>query len=224
MELHALHKIVLGSLDNLQVATLQHIVKGDGRGVTADDCHPLDALRLIAVNALLGDGVNARHKLNIHRAVRLGGDGLVYAVPRDVELDARYNAVLGSLLDMTCAVGFGVDFQIEIHGVRSSRSHCLLAYAAPDEHIIAARVDILLCRHRHGRGNHPVARKGVLVAVSGYGDAVCGKPHIGHGIVGVREGKAVFLGVGVVFEGIGACPALASCGKARNGVMLCHLG
>jgi len=45
-------------------------------------------------------------------SISFGGDGLVYAVPRDVEPNARYNAVLGSLLDMTCAVGFGVDFQI----------------------------------------------------------------------------------------------------------------
>ena len=58
----------------------------------------------------------------------------------------------------------------------------------------------------------------------GYGDAVCRKLHVGHSFVGVRKGKAVFLDVGVVFEGIGACPALASCGGTRNGVILCHMG
>ena len=59
MELHALHKIVLGCFDNLQTATLQGIAERDRRRFPADDCHGLGFLRLVAVDGLLRDGVSA---------------------------------------------------------------------------------------------------------------------------------------------------------------------
>ena len=223
MELYALHQIVLGIFDNLQVATLQGVIKGHGRGMTAYDCYSLNALRLIAVNRLFCDGVNARHKLNIHRAVRFGRYGFIHSVARDIELNARNNTVLGSLFNMTCAVGFGVDFEIEIYRVGSTRNHSLFAYAAPDEHIVGIEINLLLCGYRYGRGNHFVARKGVFVTASGYGNTACRKLDIGERIVGVLNRQAVFLGIGIVFQRIGVCLALVSCRKARNGIMVCHL-
>lgn len=60
MELHALHKIVLGCFHNLKASTLQGIAERDRRGFPADDCYGLGFLRLIAVDGLFRDGVSAR--------------------------------------------------------------------------------------------------------------------------------------------------------------------
>ena len=60
MELHAFHQIVLGRFHNLKAATLQGVAEHDSRGLSPDNRHGLGLLRLIAVNALLRDGISAR--------------------------------------------------------------------------------------------------------------------------------------------------------------------
>ena len=175
MEFHALHQIVLGAFDNLQTATLQRIAESHGRGVTAYDSNSLNALRLISVNRLFCDGVDPRHQRNIYRAVCFGHDGLIYAVARNIEFDARYNTVLRSLFNKTRSVGFSIKLEIEIYRVGSSRNHCLLAYAAPDKHLVAIQIDGFLCGYRNWRGNHIVACKGVLISASGHLNAACRK-------------------------------------------------
>ena len=175
MEFHSFHQIVLGAFDNLQTATLQRIAEGHGRGMTAYDSNSLNTLRLISVNRLFCDGVDPRHQRNIYRTVCFGHDGLIYAVARNIEFDARYNTVLRGLFDKTRSVGFGINLKIEIYRVGSARNHCLLAYAAPDKHFIAIQINGFLRRYRNRRGNHLFARKGVLTSASGHLNAACRK-------------------------------------------------
>jgi len=94
---------------------------------------------------------------------------------RNIEFDARYNTILRCLFDKTCSVGFGIKFEIEIYRVGSSRNHCLLAYAAPDKHLVAIQINGFLCGYRNWRDNHFVACKGVLISASGYLNAACRK-------------------------------------------------
>ena len=115
MELHALHDAVLGSLYHLQTATLQDVVEVHGGRPAADEGHGLGLLRLVAVNALLGDGVGGGEQAlhgEVPLCVRLYG--LVEAVTLDVERDARNNAVLGSLFEGNRAGG-GLDVEIRPH-------------------------------------------------------------------------------------------------------------
>ena len=95
----------------------------------------------------LFQSVNQR---NIYRAVCFGHDGLIYAVARNIEFDARYNTVLRGLFDKTRSVGFGIKLEIEIYRVGSARNHCLLAYAAPDKHFVAIQINGFLCGYRIG--------------------------------------------------------------------------
>ena len=119
MKLHALHKIVLGSLYHLQTATLQGVIEIDRGCLAADERNCLGLLRLITVNGLLRDGIGCREQaLHGEVAVGIGLYGLIKAVAFDMERDACHNAILGSLFEGNRTCGrFHIDIRLYAVGI-----------------------------------------------------------------------------------------------------------
>ncbi len=124
---------------------------------------------------------------------------------------------------MADAFGFRVQLEIEKHRIFGAGGHCLLAGAAPDEHLAHAEVGFLLCGDRHGVGNHVLACEGILIPAAGDGNAAGGKIDVCQGIVGIRERQAVVVICLIILHCIGLRVALAAGGEARHNVVLGHL-
>ena len=118
MELHAFHQTVLAGLGYGQIAALQNIVEGYGGCTPSDDCHTLNALRLIFLIALLCHSVNTGSQtVNQDLACRIGFDRLLDSVAFHREGDALHLSILRSLFQTN---GSGRCFHIQIgaHTIR----------------------------------------------------------------------------------------------------------
>lgn len=116
---------------------------------------------------------------------------------------------------MTCAVGFGVDFEIEIYRVGSTRNHSLLPTQPQDEHIVGIEINLFLCGYRYGEVIILSLVKVYLLPLDTE-IPLCRKLDIGERIVGVLNRQAVFLGIGIS-QRIGVC--LVSIFAAKLGMV-----
>ena len=200
MERHILHEIILGRLDNLQRAALKLIIEGHGRGLPADNRDLLGFLGLIPVDVLLRYRIGARHKLDVHRTVRLCLHCLVHTVPGNMEADAGYLPILRCLLDMSGSISLCVKLHIKHYRVIRAAQHGLETDAPPDQHVIANTRNIFLHRKRNRVGKHTAAGKGIFVPAAAHTDAAApGELQIRSGIVGIRQSKGILFCFRIVF-------------------------
>ena len=223
MEFHALDQPVFGGLSDFEITAAQGVVESYGRGLAADDGDSLCRLRLIPVIGKLRHGIGAGEQVKIDRSVLAGRNRLIDAVAGDRKLDTLDLAVLAGFHDVTDALGFRVQLEIEIHGIFRAGGHRLLAGAAPNEHLAHAEVGFLLCGDRHGVGNHVLACEGILIPAAGDGNAAGREIDIGESIVGVRQRNAVVVIRLIVFHRVGLRIALIAGGEARHNIVLGHL-
>ena len=208
MELHAVDKPIFGGLGDLEITAAQGVVEGYGRGLAADDGDGLSCLRFVLVIGKLRHGIGAGEQVEIDRAVLSSRDSLIDAIAGDRELDALNLAVLAGFHDMTDALGFRIQLEVEEHGIFCAGGHRLLAGAAPNEHLAHAEVCFLLRGDHHCVGNHVLACEGVLISAAGDGNAAFGEVDVGEGIVGIGQRNAVLILIGVIEHGVGLRIAL----------------
>ena len=223
MELHALDQPVFGGLGNFEIAAAKGVVEGYGRGLAADDGDGLCRLRLVLVIGLLRHRIGAGEQVEIDGTVLAGCDRLIDAVAGDRKLDALDLAVLTGFHDVSDALGFRVQLEIEIHGIFRTGGHRLLAGAAPNEHLAHTEVGFLLCGDHHGAGDHALAREGILISAAGDSNAAGREIEIGQGVVGVGQGNAVVVICLIILHRVGLRVALIAGGEARHNIVLGHL-
>ena len=117
MELNALIHIIFGSLDDLQIATLESILKAHRSRLSTHDRYSLRLLRLIIIDGLLCNGVSAGTKvINDDFAIRTRLYGLVHTVSGNGKGNARHITVLRGLNDFGRTQA-DLDIEITPHGV-----------------------------------------------------------------------------------------------------------
>lgn len=110
VELHAFLQAVFGNLGNGQIAALQGVVKGHGRGLVRDNRYNLTVLRLIFIRRQLSHRIFAGLQIiNCDLTTVLGFHGLIDAVTLNTETDTVDLAVLGGLNDHARAGNFLID-------------------------------------------------------------------------------------------------------------------
>ena len=223
VELHALDKAILRSFCDLQISAAQGVIERYSRGLAADDGNSLRRLRFILIIGLLSNGIGAGKQIQIDCTVLTGRNRLIDAIAGDIELNTLDFAVFAGFHDVANAIGFCVQFEVEVHRVFCAGGHRLLAGAAPNEHLAHAEVGLLLRRDHHSVGNHVLAGEGVLVSAAGDSNAAGREVDIGQGVVGVGQGDAVVVIRLIVLHGVGLCVALIAGSKARHNVVLGHL-
>ena len=103
MECYAFHQIVLGSFDNLQVATLQGVAESDNGSFTAHKRYSLGFLRLITVNRVFRYRIGRREQaLHGDSTVCTCFHGLAEIIARNGKGDICHNTILGSLFKGKC--------------------------------------------------------------------------------------------------------------------------
>ena len=94
-----------------------------GSGLAAYDSNALRLLRLVAVNRLLGYGINTRVEIrNVDFTRRIGGFCFVIALTGNSKGNALNLTVLRSFHQLHAA---GLDFQIQIAGNRVGNSYAI---------------------------------------------------------------------------------------------------
>ena len=199
MEFDTLYKPILGGLGHSQIAALEDIIKGHGGRAASDHGHALHILWQIAVNALLGDCVDAGDQA-VHKdgAIFGGGDSALHLLAGDGEADTGHHAVLRSLFQIK-VTGGRLHIQIGVHGISVLHAgHNILQVGitigdqfgagADGGNVVSAGCD----RHRAVEGI--IGRKGQRVPGLGNGYLAVGAGEIklGQNSVRIREGKAVF--------------------------------
>ena len=117
VELNALIHIIFGSLDNLQIATLENVLKAHRSRLSTHDRYSLRLLRLIIIDGLLCNGVSAGTKvINDNLAVRTRLYGLVHTVSGNGKGNARHITVLRGLNDFGRTQA-DLDIEITPHGI-----------------------------------------------------------------------------------------------------------
>ena len=105
VELHTFYQAILGILNYLQIATLQHVVKGNGSHLITHYHNVACFLRLILVFHSFLDLICARFQIvDLNRTVHISGYGLIDTVACEGESDALYNTIFRRFYDL-CGAG-----------------------------------------------------------------------------------------------------------------------
>ena len=117
MELHALIHIIFGSLNDLQITSLENVLEAHRCRLSTHDRYSLRLLRLIIADRLFCNGVSAGTKvINDNLAIRTRLNSLVYAVAGNGKGNARNITVLRGLNDFGRTQTY-FDIEITPHGI-----------------------------------------------------------------------------------------------------------
>ena len=225
----ALHKPVLAGLGDFQIAAFEGVVEMHGSSLPADDGNALRLLRLIAVNRLLGDGINARVEIgNVDFTRRIGGFCFVIALAGNGKGNALHFTVLRGFHQFHTA---GLDLQIQIAGNRVGNRYAiggvvLLAASdfsvRPDDYAASLPVDLLRFNgNRAFDGGIGGNRQLVAACRNIQPCGAAGKGEVGKDVVFVRQSYRIFFTVPFQFIGTGAGAAMGK--EAGQHGMALHL-
>ena len=117
MELHALIHIIFGSLNDLQIASLENVLETHRSRLSTHDRYSLRLLRLIITDRLFCNGVSAGTKvINDNLTIRTRLYGFVYAVAGNSKGNARNITVLRGLNDFSRTQA-DLDVEITPYGI-----------------------------------------------------------------------------------------------------------
>ena len=227
MEGNALVQPILAGFGNGKVAAFKGVVEVYVGSLPADDGNAAGFLRLVFVDGLLGNGVDAGVEVgNLDHAVCVGRSCGVDALAGNCEADTAHLAVLGGFDELHTA-GHDLKAHISRHGIvygravggevlRTAACHAIAPY-----HNAPARCIGLFGGNGHSAGGRGIAGNGKLIAVDRKLNTadIAGEPEISQHAVGIGKGNGVVRAV--PFQFVGACGGGAAVEKAgQHGVLL----